>query len=186
VGTRALPDLPGGEVYKSDNDGLSWQWVITSQVLANSVVASPLDSSLVCVGGNGLYRSQDGGDSFVRLFDGLTFGKVWAIALHPTNSLTAYMTTSAGMLKTTNEGDDWLPWAADVLRELLVDQHDPEVQYATAYCAGVYISRDEGRNWRSMNVGLGNLCANDLVLDSTSTHLYAATEDGIWAIDLIE
>ena len=186
VGATILPDLPGGEVYKSDDGGLSWQWVITSQVRANSIVASTLDPSLVYAGGNGLYRSQDGGDSFVQLLDGLTFGSVWTVALHPTDPLTAYMTTSVGILKTTNGGNDWLPWTTDVLRKLLVDNHDPQVQYATAYCAGVHISHDEGRSWRSMHVGLGNLCVNDLALDPTSTYLYAATKDGIWVIDLAE
>jgi hypothetical protein len=186
VGAFPLPDLPGGEVYRSDDDGLSWQCVITSQVLANSIVASTLEPSLVYAGGNGIYRSQDGGDSFVQLFDGLAFGNVWAIALHPTDSLTAYIATSVGVLKTTNRGDDWSPWTTDALRELLVDGHDPEIQYATAYCAGVYLSHDEGRHWQPMNAGLGNLCTNDLALDPTSTRLYAATEDGLWVIDLAE
>ena len=179
-----MPDLPGGEVYKSDDGGLSWQLAITSQVLANSIIASTLNPSLVYAGGSGLYRSQDGGDSFVQLFDGLTLGNVWTVALHPTDPITAYVATSVGVLKTTNGGDDWLPWAAHALRTLLVDSHDPEIHYATAYCAGVYVSRDEGKHWQPMNAGLGNLCANDLALDPISTYLYAATGDGIWALRL--
>jgi photosystem II stability/assembly factor-like uncharacterized protein len=183
VGGRALPGLPGGEVYKSNDSGLSWQMVITNQVLATSIEASSLDPSLVYVGGTGLYRSQDGGDAFTRL-TGLPFTHVDAIALHPTTTLTAYVATESGIFKTTNGGDNWAFLAADIASELLIDPLAPEVMYAACPCAGVYVSQDGGQHWQPMSVGLGNLCVNDLALDAASTHLYAATENGIWVVNL--
>jgi photosystem II stability/assembly factor-like uncharacterized protein len=183
VGGRALLGPPGGEVYKSDNGGLSWQMVITNQVLAASIEASSLDPSLVYVGGTGLYRSQDGGDTFTRLV-GLPFANVKAIALHPTIALTTYVATESGIFKTINGGDNWSFWAADVASELLIDPLAPEVMYAAHPCTGVYVSRNGGQYWQSMNTGLGNRCVNDLALNTASTHLYAVTEDGIWAVNL--
>lgn len=183
VGGRALPGQPGGEVYRSDDGGLSWQMVITNQVLATSIEASGSDPSLVYVGGTGLYRSQDGGDTFTQLA-GLPFIHVDAVALHPTTTLTAYVATESGIFKTIDGGDNWAFLAADVVSELLVDPLAPEIMYAVRSCAGVYVSRDGGQQWQPMNAGLGNLCVNDLALDAASTHLYAATEDGVWVVSL--
>lgn len=186
AGGRALPDLPGGEVYKSSDGGLSWQMVITDQVLATAIVASPLTASLVYAGGSGLYRSQDGGDTFIELTAGLPFSNVGDIALHPTDALTAYASTEAGIFKTVDGGDNWSFWGNDAVSRLLIDIHSPKIQYASKACAGVFVSRDEGKHWKPMGTGLGNLCVNDLALDQTSTRLYAATEDGVWVVDLVE
>lgn len=187
VGVGALPDIPaGGEVYKSDDGGLSWQMVITKQVLATSITASSIDPALVYAGGGGLYRSQDGGNSFARLTVGLPspYVSVHAIALHPTNPLTAYVSVDEGVFKTTDGGDSWFSWGTETVSELLIDDDDPNTQYAVQSCAGVFVSRDEGKHWQSMGTGLGSLCVNDLAFDQASARLYAATEDGIWVVDV--
>ncbi len=180
----------GGWVCKSDNGGLNWTVVITDQVLADSIATSALDPSLVYVGGKSLYRSQDGGDSFISLTSSLPFSQVKAIAIHPTNPLTAYVSTEAGIFKTNDGGDHWLWWGEQLpslVRKLLINYHNPEIQYIAARdCGGVYISTDEGKHWRSLNTGLGSLCVNDLESNNEFTHLYAATSNGVWTLDLTD
>lgn len=178
----------GGWLCKSDDGGLSWTVVITQQVLASSIATSVLDPSLVYVGGNGLYRSQNGGGSFASIASTLPFSQVAAVAIHPTNPLTAYVSTEAGLFKTDDGGDSWLWWGDQPpyqIQDLLINRHNPEVQYgASRNCGGVSISTDEGRHWYPFNTGLGNLCVNDLESDEAFAHLYAATTSGIWILDL--
>lgn len=180
----------GGWVCKSDDGGLNWTVVITRQVLAASIATSALDPALVYAGGNGLYRSQDGGDSFVSLTSSLPSSQVEAVAIHPTNPFTAYISTEAGLLKTNDGGDSWLWWSerpSDRIQKLLVNHRGPEIQYiASRNCEGVYISTDEGRHWHPINTGLGNLCVNNLEPNEEFSHLYAATSNGIWILDLTD
>jgi photosystem II stability/assembly factor-like uncharacterized protein len=178
----------GGQLYKSDDDGLNWTEVFSKQVVARSIVAAPSEPLLVYAGGLSVYRSNDGGDNWTQVNAGLPDSQVWNIAIHPTQSLTVYATTLAGVFKTMDGGDTWSSWGislpANGLRELRISRRDPSIQYATSDCSGVYVSLDEGQHWQPINYGLGNLCVNDIALDSSSLHLYAATEDGIWQLDL--
>lgn len=180
----------GGWVCKSDDGGLSWTVVITQQVLAASVATSALDPSLVYAGGNGLYRSQDGGDNFTSLTSSLPSSKVESIAIHPTNPLTAYVSTEAGIFKTNDGGDSWLWWSEQpsyLIQKLIINHHNPEVQYIASHdCGGIHVSTDEGKHWHSINTGLGSLCINDLEANEEFTHLYAATSNGIWILDLTD
>lgn len=180
----------GGWVCRSTDGGLNWTVVITQQVLATSIATSVLDPTFMYVGGNGLYRSQDGGDSFVSLTSRLPSSQIEAVVIHPTNPLTAYVSTEAGIFKTNDGGDNWLWWSdrpSDQIQKLLVNHYNPETQYiASRNCEGVFISRDEGRHWHHINTGLDSLCINDLEANEEFTHLYAATANGIWTLDLMD
>lgn len=178
----------GGWLCKSDDGGLNWTVIITQQVLASSIATSVLDPSLVYVGGNSLYRSQDSGNNFTSLTSSLPFSQVEAVTIHPTNPFTAYVSTEAGIFKTNDGGDSWLWWSAQppyLIQKLLVNHHSPEVQYiASRDCGGVYISTDEGKHWSPINTGLGSLCVNDLESNDEFTYLYAATSNGVWFLNL--
>lgn len=178
----------GGQVYKSDDGGLNWTQVISGWVVASSIIGHPLDSSRVYVSGYGVYRSQDGGNTWTRLLNGLPDGYITAMALHPTSPLTAYVSTEVGIFKTIDGGDSWSSWGSTPpygAEKLLVSSNNPESHYVSSRCAGVYVSPDEGRYWQPINNGLGNLCVNDIALDPSSSRLYAATQDGIWALNLV-
>lgn len=180
----------GGWLLKSDDGGLNWTSVITNQVLANTIAATAGDSSLVYVGGNGLYKSNNGGEYFAQLTSGVPFSQVKAVALHPTHPLTVYVSTDAGSVYKTNDGGSvWTLWSVSpyVAQKLLVDTRSPETQYMVAdNCAGVFSSKNEGVNWQDLNAGLTDVCVSDLVTDETFTYFYAATSDGIWSLTLQE
>lgn len=188
VGDLSL-DWAGGRVYKSDDAGLTWTTVITERVIGRSIATSVLDQSPVYVGAYyGLYRSEDGGSVWTHLISGLPDAPILDVALHPTDALTAYVSTDVGTFKTDDGGDSWWSWGVGLpsqgIYNLLIDEYDPNIQYATSGSVGVYVSRDEGRYWHPMNAGLGNQGVRDLVLDQGSSRLYAATADGVWVLDL--
>lgn len=186
----AVLDWAGGRVYRSDDGGLSWTTVLHEQVIATSIAASAPSPSPVTVGTvRGLYRSEDGGDTWAKLANGLPDSPVRGVALHPTDQLTAYVGTEVGIFKTTDGGDTWSVWGIDPPPygpyNLLINGQNPATHYAIFGLAGVHISLDEGKHWQSMNTGLSSLGIYDLILDQTSSALYAATADGVWALRLV-
>jgi hypothetical protein len=120
----------------------------------------------------GVYRSDDGGDSWERLDgNGLPSGFGFALALHPRDPDTAFVVpiegaenrvTSDGRLgvyRTSDGGESWatsmegLPERAwtGVLREgMASDTFDPFGLYLGAQSGSVFASADEGRTWNEI------------------------------------
>ena len=120
----------------------------------------------------GVYRSDDGGDSWERLDgNGLPSGFGFALALHPRDPDTAFVVpiegaenrvTSDGRLgvyRTSDGGESWatsmegLPERAwtGVLREgMASDTFDPLGLYLGAQSGSVFASADEGRTWNEI------------------------------------
>jgi len=117
----------------------------------------------------GVYRSDDGGESWQRLDgNGLPSGFGFALALHPRDAHTAFVVpiegaenrvTSGGRLgvyRTSDAGASWdlsmegLPERAwtGVLREgMAFDALDPFGLYLGAQSGSVFASADEGQTW---------------------------------------
>jgi photosystem II stability/assembly factor-like uncharacterized protein len=120
----------------------------------------------------GVYRSDDGGDSWERLDgNGLPSGFGFALALHPRDPDTAFVVpiegaenrvTSDGRLgvyRTSDGGESWatsmegLPERAwtGVLREGMgSDTFDPLGLYLGTQSGSVFASADEGRTWNEI------------------------------------
>lgn len=188
VCTSVVDIWAGGQLYKSDNNGLSWTEVYTGHVAARTIAVAPKKPCLVYAAGLKLLRSWDGGDTWGDITSSLPAAPFWSIVAHPTNPLVAYAISSIGTFKTSDGGDTWVTWGVILppngIGRLLISANTPSIQYASSACAGIYTSTDEGRHWQSRNSGLGNLCVQDMILSQSSTRLYAATEDGIWMLNL--
>jgi photosystem II stability/assembly factor-like uncharacterized protein len=110
------------------------------------------------------------------------------VALHLTDGSVGYASAETSIYRTDDGGDTWTVWgvehpAADI-GEWLINPSNPEVHYASFGSFGAYITEDGGRRWRPLNNGLTALSIRALVLDSTLSHLYAGTEDGVWVVEL--
>jgi len=178
----------GGQLYVSEDGGLTWTQAIAKQVLAASVAASAQDPSLVYVGGTGLYRSQDGGRHFALLGGALAEAQVEAVAIDPFDPLIGFVHTDTAVFRSNDGGNSWSQWGSKPpqgSQKLLISNRTPSLQYAASRdCAGVYLSRDQGLHWEPVNGGLGNLCVTDLEATSDFARLYAATSKGLWTLDL--
>ncbi len=127
----------------------------------------------------GVYRTQDGGDTWEKvLFVGETTGAI-DMAIHPSNGAIIYAAmwerirtpqatsfggATSGLYKTTDGGDTWvemttgLPTAASEKGRISIDisQSNPNVLYARYANAagsiqGVYRSQDGGATWQEQN-----------------------------------
>jgi photosystem II stability/assembly factor-like uncharacterized protein len=124
----------------------------------------------------GLYRSDDGGESWVDIAHGVPSDFGYAIAMHPRNADCAYIVpiesdefrcTPEGRLRvyrTRNAGESWealsrgLPQKGafeTVLRDgLTVDALEPAGVYFGTRSGQLYASRDEGKSWERIVEGL--------------------------------
>jgi len=183
----------GGGIWKTTNSGASFKPIFDKYCQSIGAVAiDQQNPKVIFVGtgesnmrnsvsiGNGLYKTTDGGDNFVKL--GLDSTEhIAEIAIHPKNSNEIYVAAPGplwsdskhrGLYKTDDGGKTWKQvlyisdkaGAADVA----IDSENPNIVYATTWefrrkpfafnsggtGSGIWKSIDGGKNWRRIQSGL--------------------------------
>lgn len=182
----------GGEVYRSPDDGRTWNQVLACGGCRFTAV-SPHNSTIILAGGEaGLWRSLDGGDNWTEVglpemrggLGGEFWNKYWegvaAIVFDPLaeNRLyTAVFGADRGLYRSDDGGDSWERILADdFLRDTAVSPADPQTIYAGSAAAiysggyqpgsqGFLVSRDGGQSWQTANEGLAWPFVNVITLD---------------------
>ena len=175
-------DVVGGQIYKTTDRGLIWQQVssnLPNDLRIVKLLISPIDENTIYLlsggsrfacGENGLFRSKDGGVTWVRL--GSDLPNVQDIALDKLNANNLYFTTFAyvssssdhncqkasphggELYKSVDQGDHWTRLAArsgaiwlDPKNEHTIRLIDPGL-LDTDSRSGTWESIDDGRNWQ--------------------------------------
>ncbi len=103
--------------------------------------------------GGGVFRSTDGGKSWIELNDGLSDTYVHALAVNGATILAG--TENSGVFRSTDRGVTWRPSNQGIenvyVRSLAVSG---ATILAGAHGAGVFRSTDGGASWRPANQGL--------------------------------
>jgi photosystem II stability/assembly factor-like uncharacterized protein len=160
-------------------------WGLTSGRV-NAIAVSPADPSLVLVGSStgGIWRSTDGGDSFVPVSDDQVDLAVGSLAFSQSSPAVAYAGMGdskggylgSGVLKSTDQGQTWrrvsngsLPSPGSISK-LEIDPGNPNRLYVAQYSkiaggkvtsSGLYVSGDGGVNWNRVLSG----APRDVVID---------------------
>lgn len=169
-----------GGVWRSDDAGKSWTPLFDDQdsLSIGALAVAPSDGDRIYVGsgetnsnydelpGSGVYRSDDGGDTWTRIATATQLApRISAIWVHPTNPDILLVGSpgggggNPGMWRSTDGGATWQ--AARVLSEVVweIEGRDPP-NGDTVYCAvsstaGVIRkSTDAGRTWTTPFPGL--------------------------------
>ena len=199
---EALPNDPStiflatasGGLWKTTNRGQTWRNVFSDQAVSTfgDVAIAPSDPSVLYAGtgeqnnrqssswGNGVYRSDDGGETFrhVGLVETRHIGKV---LIHPTDPDIVYVAAlgnlwrgneERGVFRTRDGGRTWervlyvdeFTGAVD----LVMDPQNPEILYAATYQrlrrtwgfngggpgSGIHRSIDGGDTWHELTNGI--------------------------------
>lgn len=196
---QAHPRRPGtlyaafgsGNLWKTTNNGLSWKPIFEDQAALGigDIALAPSNPDVIYVGtgeslkkarnftmpGVGVYRSDDGGESWrhLGLKDSWHIGE---IAVHPTNPDIAFVAVlghfwstneNRGLYRTLNGGRNW----EHVLyldentgaNDVVIAPSDPNYVYVSMWehhpnlsgpRTGIYGSKDGGKTWDLLDTGM--------------------------------
>jgi photosystem II stability/assembly factor-like uncharacterized protein len=199
---EALPGDPStifvasasGGLWKTTNRGITWKNVFDTMAVSTfgDVAIAPSDPDIVYAGtgeqnnrqssswGNGVYRSDDGGESWRHL--GLEETRhIGKVEVHPSNPDVVYVAAlgnlwapgpERGVFKSADGGATWekvlyVDEFTGVV-DMVLDPSDPEVLYAAAYQrlrrawgfngggpgSGIFKTTDGGATWRKLSGGI--------------------------------
>ena len=184
-------------VWKSINEGVSFEPVFEHQGTSTigDLAIAPSNPEIVWVGsgeanifrssnpGCGVWKTSDGGESWTHMGLEETF-TISRILVHPENPDIVYVAASGhewtqnkerGLYKTTDGGENWekilYKGPESGVNDLVMDQRDPEVLYATTWQRtrlkwndprtyethkdnGIWKTTNGGKNWKQLSDGL--------------------------------
>jgi len=196
---QANPNRPGtlyaafgsGNLWKTSNNGNHWKPIFEDQAALGigDIALAPSNPNIIYLGsgeslkkarnftmpGTGMYRSDDGGESWKHL--GLTDSwHIGEISVHPTNPdivLVAVMghfwsaNENRGIYRTEDGGKNWehVLYIDDktAANDIVISPSNPDFVYASMWennpgiyglNTGIYTSRDGGRSWEKCKKGL--------------------------------
>jgi len=191
VNHRTLFVTAEGDVYRSQDDGYTWEKVLENNGLRFTAV-DYFNSNLVYAGGGaGFWRSVDGGNTWQEVGLEAMRGQmdfwdsegegVFDIQPDPHHSQWVYVTvfgTGKGLWRSTDGGITWEKLLQDdFMRKVAVSPLDADRIYATSSSAftyggydpasnGVLYSLDGGRSWQKANNGMAWPFALSVALDT--------------------
>ena len=126
-----------------------------------TLVIDPINSQTLYSGTNsGVFKSTNGGASWITINSGLTDLSIRSLVIDPTNSQTLYVGTSTGGInKTTNAGESWSAINNGLtnsyslkVTSLAIDPINNQIIYA-ATMNGAYKSVNGGATWTVVRAG---------------------------------
>jgi photosystem II stability/assembly factor-like uncharacterized protein len=193
---KVLAAISTGGVYRTDDGGESW-YPSNTGVKAeffpgernypefgqcvHKVTRHPEQPDLLYLQNHGgVYRSEDGGDSWQDIAPGLPTEFGFAIVVHPHDPSTVYTfpITDAGarwpvdgharVWRSTDKGEHWEALGDSVLPDdfyvavmrdaMCVDTHDPHGLYFGGRNGAVWASPDAGESWAEIHKDLPDVC----------------------------
>ncbi len=175
-----------GGIYKSRDGGENFfpiNKISETKNLSNEsimdIAFSPQDSQVVYSGTkkSGIFRSADVGQTWAENKTGFSY--VRRIELDPINDNILYIIAEKdgqmALFKTIDRGINWTQLLLQrdkqqpIVLDVLVDQKNPKIIYATDSTSGIYKSTDAGETWRS--VYWGDFPTVGIVMDSQDDNL---------------
>jgi photosystem II stability/assembly factor-like uncharacterized protein len=141
--------------------------------------------------GAGVFKTTDGGKSWIPAGSGLTGHYVDVLAIDPQNPRTIYAGVEyGGVFKTTDGGTSWkassygLPQYPPSVVTLAIDPQDPATVYAGVHGnpGGIFKSTDGGASWNRTGaaIEIGNTVSLLAIDPRNSRTLYSGTYFGLW------
>ena len=168
----------GGGVWRTSDGGTNWRPVFDQQISLgignpSAITIDPNDTNTIYVGTSprltpqaaaGIFKSTDGGASWVQLGSGFPdgntgnatqfFGQIInVIVVDPANSQTVYLASNNGVFRSQDGGLNWGARGVNSngdVRSLVLDATSPvanRILYGGITNQGIFQSTDGGQNW---------------------------------------
>ena len=191
----------GGGVWHSPDAGDNWNRIrdpfpLGSQVRGMAVY--PDNPNRILAGSDyGIYRSEDCGATWEKLWSPMDGMPIWSIAIDPVDTETIFVGIKpAALFRSRDGGESWARLSVQMAQEchigppmvtmLMVDPQDHRTVWAGVEVDGVYRSLDGGDSWTHVQGGVhpdihGMAISPGeprTVLASTPREIYATTDMG--------
>ena len=156
-----------GGVWLTEDEGVTWRNLTDTTIpnLATStIVISPQDpntlyvgtgepfGNLGAVGGAGVFKSIDGGQTWSVLSNSATFGDVGRIIINPLDKNNVVIGTTNGIYRTVNGGNNWTQTynSSNWVQDLDADPSNFNILYGSVRNFGMVKSTDGGLTWSTI------------------------------------
>src|SRR5262245_42561810 len=136
--------------------------------------------------GEGLWRSTDAGESFVRAMDGMFVEcHVRALAVHPREPHVLYLGCELGLFRSVDGAGNWSrvesPVNGQQVWSILICPDRPERILAGTCPSRIFLSDDGGRSWTEPRIKVNRDCPR--IIHTRVTTLVADPQeaDTLWA-----
>ncbi|HMY74722.1 MAG TPA: YCF48-related protein, partial [Blastocatellia bacterium] len=146
-GTDLFAAANSGSVFRSGNQGQSWQRRMLSAEAANVTALMGVGGALLAgTSGTGAFRSFDSGGNWAVVNAGLNNQQVRAFA----GGTFVFAATAGGVYRSGNQGQSW-ERASDGLPTLQISSllNAGETLWAGTDDRGVFLSRNNGQSWEA-------------------------------------
>lgn len=156
---------PSGGLWQSTDDGVTWvTHTDTMPTLGvSAIVVSYANPNIILIGtgdrdagdapGLGVYKSMDGGISWVASKTGMNNKTVGWIIQHPSDPQIFLAATSGGVYRSTDGGTTWTVTQSGNFKDIQFKPNDPTVVYA-AVNSDFYRSSNSGLNFTKITSGI--------------------------------
>ncbi len=136
--------------------------------------------------GQGVWRSIDGGESFVRSSDGMFVEcHVRALAVHPKEPATLYLGSEKGLFRTTDGATHWTrvesPLNGLEIWSILLLPQSPDVILVGTCPSRLFRSADGGRTWSEPPVKIAQDCPRIMHTRVTTLIADPTEPEIVWA-----
>ena len=183
---------PGG-FFKSNDGGVSFrESTELKREAIHSLAQSESDPNTLIAGTfNGIFRSDDAGDSWKQLPTANTpnLVHVESLAIDPRTSNTIYAGTWYLPYKSSDGGQTWKSIKTGIIDDsdifaIDIDPRDPNHIIASA-CSGIYESKNAGESWKKIQGIPSQSRRTRAILQHPSSAgiVFAGTTEGFWRSD---
>jgi photosystem II stability/assembly factor-like uncharacterized protein len=175
-------------LYQSLDGGDSWKELpVPADAIISIALAPTTPTSIYAYTTAGILKSQDGGNNWQSIENGLPEDSLGDIFVDPNNSDTLFMLSEKrSMYTSTNGGGSWRKITANLpsdYLDLMIDPLDSSTMYVFSFRDGIYRSTDGGRNWSSFMDGIKTNRIKFIEFDPKNPLIvYAGTGGGLYTM----
>ncbi len=185
----------GQRVFRTADSGASWQTLDAHvEALGNydlsELAIDPQNPANLFVGSSafGVLASTDTGAGWALSNTGMVSELVVCDLAVAETSQTLFAIASATFLRSTDDGDSWIPSSPESgagdypeVAAFAVDRADDRNVYVATAAHGIFKSIDGGASWTAASAGLTDLATSTITIDPQDSQiLYAGSQDGLF------